>query len=456
MEIQSVSLITNGNVTFSFQNAFTYTQTGGTFVGGAGALSFRNTFLISGGSFTASSGTTIFAAGFQVTGTGSFEHNNGTVLFTRSVDFDVPAFEEFNNVSINSGQANTLVIAPGDTLRILGNLTLDDGDVLGGTLQILGNVTVAPEFDGGSAAIEFSGPNNQNYTNSGGINPNGGWTFDKTGGTVTLGSDLDLSNGTSDFLLANGTITTGPNSVIAGSRSISRTNGFINGRLRRSFVAAGAQRFDVGTIDGYSPATINAPAGTFGAATTLTVAANAGTLPGAAPLQSLTRNWSIDASPGGISNADVRLDYLQGDVPAGANESNFVFLRRSGGTTSVQGISSINVAENFATLNGVSTFSDWTLGVFVPTAAGVVVGGRVLTNSGRGVAFARLTLTDANGITRIALTNPLGFYRFEDVTAGESFVLSVSSKTHEFTVPSVALVANDSLTEVNFDAVVLP
>ncbi len=451
-EIQNVNLITNGSANFSFGNSFSYTQTGGTFTGGSGAVRFNNSFTVSGGTFTAPNGISVFAGDFTISGTGQFEHNNGSAIFTRTNNLDVLTNEEFHNLIIESTLANSFNIATGDTLRVIGILSLNDGQVSGGKIEAFGNMTVAALFDGGSSMIQFSGANSQSFANSGGINPTGIWTIDKPSGTINLGSNLDLSNGTDNLILTNGTITTGANVVIAGTRAISRTNGFINGNLQRTFASAGSQQFAVGTITGYSPATINATAGTFGATTTFTVGANNGTLGNASPTQSLTRNWSLNPSIGGITNANIRFDYLQTDVPSRANEANFVFLRRTSNSTTSQGITSINTTDNFATLNNVSTFSDWSLGTLAPTSASVLIGGRVLTESGRGVSNARITLIDSNGNARIALTNPFGYYRFNDINVGENYVLSVASKSYEFANPSQVVFITESLADINFRA----
>lgn len=69
---------------------------------------------------------------------------------------------------------------------------------------------------------------------------------------------------------------------------------------------------------------------------------------------------------------------------------------------------------------------------FAPTAAAVGISGRVMTKSGRGVAKARVTLTGASGETRMFITNPFGYYRFPDVEAGQTYVITVSSKQYRF------------------------
>lgn len=83
-----------------------------------------------------------------------------------------------------------------------------------------------------------------------------------------------------------------------------------------------------------------------------------------------------------------------------------------------------------------------------PTAGLVTVGGRVTNRSGRAVANARVSMTDAAGETRYALTNPFGFYRFQKVPAGETYVFRASAKRYEF-APQV-LTVNGDADDLNF------
>lgn len=85
-----------------------------------------------------------------------------------------------------------------------------------------------------------------------------------------------------------------------------------------------------------------------------------------------------------------------------------------------------------------------------PTAASVTIGGRVMTTDGRGISRARVSLTAANGETRTFLTNLSGYYRFDEVPAGETYVFSVSHKIYQF-APQI-LTVMEELTDVNFTA----
>jgi hypothetical protein len=83
--------------------------------------------------------------------------------------------------------------------------------------------------------------------------------------------------------------------------------------------------------------------------------------------------------------------------------------------------------------------------------ANVSVGGRVTTSGGVGVSNAIVSLVDSgSGGRRSAITNPFGYYNFENVASGSTYTISVKSRFYTFT-PQMVLV-NDNLTNVNFVA----
>lgn len=90
----------------------------------------------------------------------------------------------------------------------------------------------------------------------------------------------------------------------------------------------------------------------------------------------------------------------------------------------------------------------WGIEFLPPTAAGVDVSGRVLAPDGRGLRNATVTMTDSNGIMRSVVTSSFGYYKFEGVPVGDSFVISVNSRNYRF-VPRVVVVT-DTLTDVDF------
>jgi hypothetical protein len=86
-----------------------------------------------------------------------------------------------------------------------------------------------------------------------------------------------------------------------------------------------------------------------------------------------------------------------------------------------------------------------------PTAAMVSVSGRVLTPTGRGLMNAEVVLTDSSGNERAARTVTSGYFRFEAVEVGQTYVVSVRSKRYRFE-PQIVTV-NDQLADLNLTAV---
>ncbi len=66
------------------------------------------------------------------------------------------------------------------------------------------------------------------------------------------------------------------------------------------------------------------------------------------------------------------------------------------------------------------------------TSAGVSVSGRLLTNSGRAVSRGTVSLSDGMGNIRRIQTNTLGYFRFDDVAVGETYVLNATARGYTF------------------------
>ncbi|MGD9562805.1 MAG: carboxypeptidase-like regulatory domain-containing protein [Pyrinomonadaceae bacterium] len=97
----------------------------------------------------------------------------------------------------------------------------------------------------------------------------------------------------------------------------------------------------------------------------------------------------------------------------------------------------------------------WMLGVSLAngtTAADVSLSGRAARANGRGIGGARVTLIDSIGQIRTAITNPFGYYRFDGIEAGQTVVLSISSKQHIFANPVRTINLGDNAFDVNFVA----
>lgn len=63
-----------------------------------------------------------------------------------------------------------------------------------------------------------------------------------------------------------------------------------------------------------------------------------------------------------------------------------------------------------------------------PTATGVSIEGRVVTVFGSPLAMSTVVLSDVEGNTRIAISNPFGRFRFEEVEAGRGYFIIAKGK----------------------------
>lgn len=156
---------------------------------------------------------------------------------------------------------------------------------------------------------------------------------------------------------------------------------------------------------------------------------------------------SITAANSGINIGDISANdtYLFGNRPGAANGS---MITLSAGTVTTTG----NVAAAPPANGSFPTFIANNSGVrcssAVVTAASVSISGRVLTGGGRGLSNASVYLTDTQGNTRTARTSAFGYYRFNDIAAGQTVIISVVSKRYQF-APQVVNVAEE-IGDLNF------
>lgn len=91
--------------------------------------------------------------------------------------------------------------------------------------------------------------------------------------------------------------------------------------------------------------------------------------------------------------------------------------------------------------------------IIAPSAAGVTIAGRVLDGYGRAISSAKLTLTNAfTGEVEVVYTNSFGYYKFEDVTSFDFFVMNVSHRRYSFPNGTVQFSADDNIAGMDFQA----
>ena len=90
----------------------------------------------------------------------------------------------------------------------------------------------------------------------------------------------------------------------------------------------------------------------------------------------------------------------------------------------------------------------WTPAALAPTAAEVSISGRVLATNGRGLTNARVVITDATGQNWTLITSAFGYFHFDGAKAGDTLIISISSKRYIF-APQV-VTANENLSGLMF------
>ncbi|HEX8650886.1 MAG TPA: C25 family cysteine peptidase [Pyrinomonadaceae bacterium] len=285
----------------------------------------------------------------QVTGNAlSNAPNNLTINNTAGVTSSVTGLTVSGTLRV---QAGTFTSA--STYNIV---QIDNGATLaassGETINVSGNWTNDGAFTANSSTVRFNGGSVQT------LGGNSTTTFSGltiNGAGVTMANNA-TANGT--LTLTSGLITTGANTLTLGgsaSASGASSSSYVNGNLKKIYAAPGSFTFDVGDA-GYSPVTINATAGS-GDVTAKAVNDFQPRI--GDTTKALQRYWRLTNN--GVTNADLTFNYLDGDVPGTATESNFIIFKIDGNTVATPG-GSVNTATNTATITGVTSFSDWTLG----------------------------------------------------------------------------------------------
>ncbi len=424
------------------------------------SITHQNLIIQTGRTVTVPTGLTLTAGALinsgTITGAGTFSltssaTNNGTI----------------STLTANTSGGNTKYIGGNgaflnNTFSIIGTLYLTSNHQFSTLKNVSGNLLLqtftlrlsgagdaldpgaGANFGCASCTIEYNGTTTQTVQNVPGNyrflvfnNPNG----------VSLTENVSVNNSAE---LTNGTISTGAFELkIVENATLSRTNGWVIGKLSKRFINGGENfTFHTGTANGYSPVGFNV-VNTGGSNKSVTIQTFQTNQPNLNAATSLARYWQITADSN--ITANIVFNYLNTDVIG--SEANYrIFKIESGMPTGFPNDCAnvspcVDTTNNTATINNVTQFSDWTVGQLAPLAAEVSVGGRVTAN-GRGIGKATVTLTDANGESRFATTNAFGYYRFDNVEVGQTCVISIRHKQFEFA--SQIINVSEEMFDVNF------
>ena len=252
---------------------------------------------------------------------------------------------------------------------------------------------------------------------------------------VSISSNITVSN---SLNLTNGALLTGSNSVTLGTSVtnvgfLTTSNGKILGNLNRWLSNSSPNIFPVGpTTSEYTPVILSNVIGSG----IFSVSAIDGIHPNATGPDFLQMYWKL--TNGGITSADLEFHYLENDVVG--DEESYELYKYNGSWLPVSPFN-LNTSTNIASISGVSSFSDWTLGIDNPLP--VELSSFTANVIGKSVKLKWQTATEINNygfdIERCALSNKneswekIGFvngsgnsnspkdYSFEDknVTAGK-------------------------------------
>jgi hypothetical protein len=91
------------------------------------------------------------------------------------------------------------------------------------------------------------------------------------------------------------------------------------------------------------------------------------------------------------------------------------------------------------------------------TAAPAAINGRVMSADGRAIAKVWVRLTGGPFLEpRSALTSSFGYYTFENLPTGETYILTVSSKIYTFSAASRVINLQEDVSDADFVAVISP
>ncbi|HBE81701.1 MAG TPA: carboxypeptidase-like regulatory domain-containing protein [Pyrinomonadaceae bacterium] len=95
-------------------------------------------------------------------------------------------------------------------------------------------------------------------------------------------------------------------------------------------------------------------------------------------------------------------------------------------------------------------FSGFWVPEFSPTAAQVSISGRAAMSNGGGLPNITVLLSALDGTTRATRTNSLGYFSFNGVASGQSYIISVRTTRFRFHEPSRLINVVDELNGIDF------
>lgn len=126
----------------------------------------------------------------------------------------------------------------------------------------------------------------------------------------------------------------------------------------------------------------------------------------------------------------------------------------TGGIYTVDGTIGQNLAGTVSSGGGNSLRGGfWAFQSLAPTAANASISGRILTFEGYGIRSVSITLTNlSTAEVRSGLSSAFGYYRFDEILVGQTYILTVNSKRFSFNPNTRVITLLDELTDEDFTA----
>jgi hypothetical protein len=337
--------ITTLNVTGNLRIQSGTFSNGGLAIAGNAARTLQ---VVNGAIFKIAGTTSAFPTGFGTVtlGTTSTADYSGTGAQT-------VVAQNYGNLTISASRGtNNVTLANSGTIGVAGTLNDTAAFSTGGIVTTGSTVTYNGSSSQTLTVLSPMASGNVMY-NHVTISNASGLTL---GGNVTVGGTLTFTAGN---------ITTGSNSIYLNSTgSVSRTSGHVIGNFKKNIVTgATSKTFEIGDAGNYTPVTIAfgnvTIAGDLTTSTTAGDHANLGTST-INPAKTANRFWTLTNSGIAFTNYSVTLNFVAGDLDAGANTTNFIVGKYTAGVWSYPTVGTKTSTSTQAT--GVTSFGDFEVG----------------------------------------------------------------------------------------------
>lgn len=266
------------------------------------------------------------------------------------------------NVTIS----NCTVNLPSANRKISKNLNLLNGTLAlnnsGGDLTVNGNINVQNgNVVTNGRNIVVSGNEDQSIGGNGATPQWNNLTVNKTSGKLILPDGLSLDG---NLTLTNGIVVIRDQSKkIHVSGSITRTNGYVDGKLSRTVTTGSPNlNFPVGTVSGYTPVNLafTNVAGNGPIVVHATDGKSANYPSGFSTTKNLGRYWTVTTGIS-FSNANAVFEFLPGDMVGGVTTSSLRAFKYNGSFT-FPASGNFTISGTTYTYNNITSFSEFGAG----------------------------------------------------------------------------------------------